>query len=124
MEQVMLGARLLAALLTAGSAPAAPVESSGGVITEPTVTDVQYACRIGDAFSVVTRDPSIPVFVTRVVVGQRLLYELYERPAHGSVLLATCDYLAPVALGPTGAAGARRGPLALAASRVVVGPPG
>ncbi len=78
-----------------------PAGTTGGVITDPTVTDVKYACRMGTGFSAVTRDAKIPIFVVRVVIGQRVLYELYAKPrsptqAPASVLLATCDYLVPI----------------------------
>lgn len=86
---------------TAGPVTVTPAGTTGGVITDPTITDVKYACRMGGGFSSVPRDPKVPIFVVRVVVGERVLYELYAKPRSqtqtpASVLLATCDYLVPV----------------------------
>jgi hypothetical protein len=91
---------LFAAVVFHSVAAACPQSagSSGGVITEATVTDVRYACRIGGGFTQVVRDTKLPIFVVRVVIGDKISYELYQKPRQqgpGSILLATCDHLVP-----------------------------
>jgi hypothetical protein len=98
----MWGARFAALLLAVSpmTGRASPAASTGGALTPPTVTDVRYACRMGNGFTTVARDTKVPVYVVRVIVGERVLYELYAKPhgqGPGSVLLATCDYLVPTA---------------------------
>lgn len=91
----MVGVWLLASLVGFG-APAKVVapQSAGGALSSPAVTPVEYDCRIGTTHQVVARDPRWPVYVVRVVVGERLTYELYAKPnPEDTVLLATCDQL-------------------------------
>ncbi|MBL8912816.1 MAG: hypothetical protein JNM17_19140 [Archangium sp.] len=68
-------------------------DSTGGALTEPAVTSARYACRMGEGFAPIVRDVEARMYVTRVVAGERVTYEVYEiqRSQRGTVLLATCD---------------------------------
>ncbi len=84
----MHAALLVLALVSA----AEPAPSAGGALTEPTVTSVRYACRVGEVFSPIVRNVEAPVVVTRVIAGERVSYEVYEvQRGSRTVLLATCD---------------------------------